>query len=189
LHSIREYARTELVRAASKISSSCDTYTGRRAIKFLGAQLCATARLYIRLLPGSVRYCTTTSYYFQKDVRGITLLLFFLHQLTIDYFNQLNMSTFGNNTADASGTSPASRYNLNLSHLFVVFVLFLYKLSANTNNFYATIILLILNNNIILLLDFEIKIYCKIPKHLTYLWVKLLVYVDQVCSLFDLLQD
>jgi hypothetical protein len=127
-----------------------------------------TARLYVRVLSAGVRYYITTSYYFQKDVRGTALLSFFLHQLMIDYFKQLNTSTVGNGTAGASGTGPASGYNLKLSHLFVVFVLFLYKLSANTNNIYAAIILLILNNNMIFLLDFRIKIYHKIPKLLTF---------------------
>jgi hypothetical protein len=37
----------------------------------------------------------------------------------------------------------------------------------NMNNLYATIILLILNNSMIFLLDFGIKIYHKMPKHLT----------------------
>jgi hypothetical protein len=74
------------------------------------------------------------------------------------------MSTVGNDIISASGTSPASKYNLMLSHLFVMF---LYKLSANTNNIYAAIILLIFNNSMIFLLDFRIKIYHKIPKLLT----------------------
>jgi hypothetical protein len=82
----------------------------------------------------------------------------------IDYFKQLNMLTVGNGTAGASGTGPASGYNLKLSRLFV---LFLYRLSANMNNLYAAIILLILNSSMIFLLDFGIKIYCKMPKHLT----------------------
>jgi hypothetical protein len=68
------------------------------------------------------------------------------------------MSTVGNGTAGASGTGRSSGYNLKLSRLFVVFVLFLYRLNVNTNKFYAAIILLILNNNMIFLLDFEIKI-------------------------------
>jgi hypothetical protein len=38
---------------------------------------------------------------------------------------------------------------------------------VNTNNLYDAIILLILNNSMIFLLDFEIKIYCKMPKPLT----------------------
>jgi hypothetical protein len=100
--------------------------------------------------------------YFQKDVRGTALLLFFLHQLTIDYFKQFNMSTVGNGSAGASGTGPDLGYNLKLSYLFLVFVLFLYRLSTNTNNLYAAILLLILNNSMIFLLDFGIKIYCKI---------------------------
>jgi hypothetical protein len=74
------------------------------------------------------------------------LLPFFLHQLTTDYFKQLNMSTVGNGTAGASGIDHTSGYNLTLSRLFIVFILFLYKLSANTNNHYTAIILLILNN-------------------------------------------
>jgi hypothetical protein len=96
---------------------------------------------------------------------------------------QLNMSTIGNGTAGASGTGPALGYNLTLSHLFIVFVLFLYGLNVNTsniydaiillilnnmNNIYAAIILLILNNNMIYLMDFGIKIYRKMPKILTY---------------------
>jgi hypothetical protein len=135
-------------------------------------QLCATARLYerllpggactpIRLLPGGVRSYKTTSYYFQKNVRGTALLPFFLYQLMIGYFKLLNMSTVGNGTAGASSTGPASEYNLLLSQLFVVFVLFLYRLSMNTNNLNATIILLILNNSMIYLMDLEIKIYKK----------------------------
>jgi hypothetical protein len=88
-----------------------------------------------------------------------------LDQLTIDYFKQLNMSTVGNDTVSAFSTGPASGYDLKLSHLFAVFVLFLYRLSVNTNNLYVVIILLILNNNIIFLLDFKIKIYHKMAKH------------------------
>jgi hypothetical protein len=84
----------------------------------------------------------------------------------IYYFKQFNMSTVGNGTAGASGTGPASRYNLKLSHLFIVFILFLYRLIMNTNNLYTTI-LLIINNSMIFLLDFEIKIYRKITKLVT----------------------
>jgi hypothetical protein len=133
-------------------------------IKFLGS---VTARLYVRLLSSGVCYCMTTSYYFQKDIRGTALLPFFLHQLTIDYFKQLNMLTAGNGTVGASSTSPALGYNLKLSRLFDVFVLFLYRLITNTNNLYAAIILLILNNSMIFLLDFGIKMYRKMPKLLT----------------------
>jgi hypothetical protein len=105
--------------------------------------------------------------YFQKDVHGTAMLPFFLHQLMIDYFKQLNMSTIGNGIAGASSIDHASGYNLKLSRLFVVFVLLLYRLNTNTNNLYTDIILLILNNSMIFLLDFGIKIYRKIPKHLT----------------------
>jgi hypothetical protein len=70
----------------------------------------------------------------------------------IDYFKQLNMLTIGNGTAGASGTGPASGYNLMLSRLFIMFVLFLYRLNVNTNNLYGVMILLILNNSMIFLL-------------------------------------
>jgi membrane protease YdiL (CAAX protease family) len=80
---------------------------------------------------------------------------------------KLNMSTVGNDTIGAFGTSPASGYNLSLSHLFAVLFLFLYRLCVNTNNLYATIILHILNNVMIYLMDFGIKICRKMPKLLT----------------------
>jgi hypothetical protein len=54
-----------------------------------------------------------------------------------------------------------------LSHLFVVFVLFLYRLNVNMNNLYTTIILLILNNNMVYLMDCGIKIYWKMSENLT----------------------
>jgi hypothetical protein len=111
--------------------------------------VCAT----VRLLPEGRSWDCTAS--------------IFLHQLTIDYFKQLNISTIENGTTDASGTDHASGYNLKLSRLFVVFVLFLYRLSANTNDLYAAILLLILNSSMIFLLDFGIKIYHKITKRLT----------------------
>jgi hypothetical protein len=81
------------------------------------------------------------------------------------------MSTVKNGTAGG----PASGYNLKLSRLFVVFVLFLYRLSVVSNNLYVVIILLILNNSMIFLLDFGIKMYRKMPKHLT-------VYPLQQCT-------
>jgi hypothetical protein len=68
------------------------------------------------------------------------------------------MSTVGNDTTGASGTGPASRYNLVLSHLFIVFFLFLYRLSANTSNPYAAIMLLIFTHGMIYFMIFGIKI-------------------------------
>jgi hypothetical protein len=109
------------------------------------------------LLPGGLRSCMTTFYYFSVDVHGTGWLSFFLHQPMFDYFKRLNMLTVGNGTVVASGTSPASWYNLMLSRLFVVFVLFLYRLSANLNNLYNALILLIVNNSMIYLMDFGIK--------------------------------
>jgi hypothetical protein len=140
-------ARTELMRAGLQNLVQLWHLHG----SFWGTQLCATARLYVRLFPSGVRYCTTTSYYFQKDVCGTALLPFFLHELTIDYLKQLNMSTVGDGTAGASGN------NLKLSRFFIVFVLFLNRLSTNMNNHYAAIILLILNNSMIFLLILELK--------------------------------
>jgi hypothetical protein len=164
--------RTRESRPPKPCPTAIPAQVGGRS-SFWRAQLYVTARLYVQLVPGGVRYYITTSYYFQKDIHGTALLLFFLHQLTIDYFKQLNMSTIENGTRGGSGTGPSSRYNLKLSRLFVVFVLFLYRLSVNTNNFYDAIILLILNNNMIFLLNFEIKIYHKMPKLLTPTGVKL----------------
>jgi hypothetical protein len=77
------------------------------------------------------------------------------------------MSTVGNGTTGAFGTGPASGYNLELYHLLVVFFLFLYRLSANTSNSYATIILLIFTHSMICFMIFGIKICRKIPKTLT----------------------
>jgi hypothetical protein len=77
------------------------------------------------------------------------------------------MSNVGNGIVGASGTSPASGYNLELFHLFVVFFLFLYGLSANINTHYDVIILLIFNNSMDCFMNFGIKIYRKMPKILT----------------------
>jgi hypothetical protein len=85
----------------------------------------------------------------------------------IDYFKLLNMPTIGNSTTGASGTGPASGYNLKLSHLLVVFFLFLYRLSMNTSNPYDAIMLLISTHSIICFMIFGIKICCKMPKSLT----------------------
>jgi hypothetical protein len=77
------------------------------------------------------------------------------------------MSTVGNGTTGASGTGPASGYNLVLSHLLVMFFLFLYRLSANTSNSYAAIMLLIFTHSMICFMMFGIKIYRKMSKTLT----------------------
>jgi hypothetical protein len=86
------------------------------------------------------------------------LISIFLHQLKIDYFKQLNMWTVGNSITSTFDIVPASGYNMELSYLFIVFFLFLYKLSVNTNNYYEDMILLIFNNIIICFMTFEIKI-------------------------------
>jgi hypothetical protein len=77
------------------------------------------------------------------------------------------MSTIGNGTTGASGTGPASGYNLVISHLFIVFFLFLYRLSANTSNSYAVTMLLIFTHSMICFMIFGIKICHKMPKSLT----------------------
>jgi hypothetical protein len=114
-------------------------------------------RAPVRLLPGGLHSCTTTFYYFPVDVHGTAVLPFFLHQLKIDCFEQLNMSTVGNGTIGACGTDPASGYNLGLLRL--------HRLSVNMNNLYEAIILV--NNIMICLMTFGIKIYHKMPKILT----------------------
>jgi hypothetical protein len=80
------------------------------------------------------------------------------------------MSTVGNGTTGASGTGPASGYNPVLSHLFIMFFLLLYRLSANTSNPYTAIMLLIFTHSMICFIIFEIKIYRKMPKTLTIDW-------------------
>jgi hypothetical protein len=79
------------------------------------------------------------------------------------------MSTVGNGTTGASGTGPASEYNLVLSHLFIVFFLFLYRLSVNTSNSYAAITLLIFTHSMICFMIFGIKICHKMAKTLTHI--------------------
>jgi hypothetical protein len=69
------------------------------------------------------------------------------------------MSTVGNGTTDASGTSPTSRYKLELLYLFIVFLVFAYRLSAGINNHYHVIILL--NNIMIFFMVFNYHKYLK----------------------------
>jgi uncharacterized membrane protein YjgN (DUF898 family) len=80
------------------------------------------------------------------------------------------MSTVRNGTTGASGTGPASGYNLVLSHLLIVFFLFLYGLSVNTSNPYITIMLFIFTHCMICFMIFGIKIYRKMHKTLTDTW-------------------
>jgi hypothetical protein len=77
------------------------------------------------------------------------------------------MSTVRNGTTGASGTDPASGYNPMLSHLFIVFFLFLYRLNANISNPYAAIMLLIFTHSMICFMIFGIKICHKMSKTLT----------------------
>jgi hypothetical protein len=80
------------------------------------------------------------------------------------------MSTVGNGTVGASSTGPTSGYNLELSHLLV---LFLYRLSANTSNLDDVIMLLIFTYSFMI---FGIKICRKMTKTLTRnLWLVALI--------------
>jgi hypothetical protein len=87
------------------------------------------------------------------------------------------MSTVRNGTTKASDTGTGSGYNLMLSHLFIVFFLFLYKLSANTSNSYTAIMLLIFTHSMICFMIFRIKICCKTRKTLTNIKIKLDKYL------------
>jgi Na+/melibiose symporter-like transporter len=77
------------------------------------------------------------------------------------------MSTVRNSTTGASGTGPASGYNVVIYHLFIMFFLFLYRLNVNTSNPYTVIILLIFTHSMICFMIFGIKICRKMPKNLT----------------------
>jgi hypothetical protein len=79
LHSLHESLRAQKSREqASETSSSCDTCTGRRAIKFLGS---ATLRDCSLVRATTSWWCKLLYYYFQKVIRGTILLPFFLHQI------------------------------------------------------------------------------------------------------------
>jgi hypothetical protein len=70
------------------------------------------------------------------------------------------MSTVGNGTAGAFDTGPASGYKHDFLRLFIVFLVFSYRLNMNINNHYDVIILF--NNIMIYFMGFEIKICLKI---------------------------
>jgi hypothetical protein len=143
---------------------------GRRS-SFWGVQLCATARLYERLLPGGASFHSTTSWwcallyhYFYNDVCGTALFPFFL--------NQIRLTNSSCSTCRLLKTAPPVPPALVLplgttwSSLiyFVVFFLFLYRLSANTSNPYAAIMLLIFTHSMICFMIFGIKICRKCLK-------------------------
>jgi hypothetical protein len=89
LHSLRESLahRTHESRPPKSRPAMTPAWVGGQ-LSFWGAQLCATARFYEWLLPGGVSFHSTTFWwcallyhYLQKDVHGMTLLPFFLHQI------------------------------------------------------------------------------------------------------------
>jgi hypothetical protein len=79
LHSLHESLSAQNSREqTSKTSSSYDTCTGRRAIKFLGS---ATLRDCSLIRMTTSWWCALMYHYFHKDVRGTALLPFFIHQI------------------------------------------------------------------------------------------------------------
>jgi hypothetical protein len=79
LHFLRESLRARNSREqASKISSSCDTCTGRQTIKLMGSP---TLRDCSLVRATTSWWCKLLYHYFQKAVRGTTLLPFFLYQI------------------------------------------------------------------------------------------------------------
>jgi hypothetical protein len=93
LHSLHESLRAQNLREqASKTSSSYDICTGRRAIKFLGS---ATLRDCSLVRSTTSWWCKLLYHYFQKSVRGMTLLPFFLHQIRSTTSNCLTCRLLG----------------------------------------------------------------------------------------------
>jgi hypothetical protein len=79
LHSLRESLCAHDSREqASETLSSCDTCMGRRAIKFLGSTFLRDCSL---VRTTTSWWCKLLYHYFKKDVRGTTLLSFFMHQI------------------------------------------------------------------------------------------------------------
>jgi hypothetical protein len=175
LHSLCESLRTQNSwEQASETSSSCDNCTSRLTIKFLGS---ATLRDCSLVRTTTSWWCELSFDYFLVVCASVPLLpegcswditAFILPASNyIDYFKLLSMSTVGNGTTGASGTGPASEYNLELSYLLIMFFLFSYKLNVNTSNPYDAIILLIFTHSMICFMIFGIKICHKMPKSLT----------------------
>jgi hypothetical protein len=131
-------------------------------------------RLYERLLTGGARFRSTTSWlcvllyhYFQKDIRRMSLLLFFLHQI--------RSITSICSTCRLLETTPPVPPTLVLplgttwnSLIYVMLFLFLYRLSVNTINPYTTIMMIIFTRIRICFMIFKIKIYRKMPKSYMY---------------------
>jgi hypothetical protein len=140
----------------SETSSSCDTCTGRRAIKFLGSTT----------LPDCSLVRTTTSWWCKLPFDYLLVVCASVPLLSegrswdgtasILFCIKLDRLLRAAQHVDCwerhhrnSGTGPASGYNLVLSHLFIVFFLFLYRLSANTINPYTVIMLTIFTYSMI----------------------------------------
>jgi hypothetical protein len=91
---------------------------------FWEAQLCVTAHLYERLLPGGASFRSTTSWwyvllyhYFQKDICGTTLLSFFLYQI--------RSTTLSCSTCRLLGTTPPEPPAL-VMHLDIIWCSLIY---------------------------------------------------------------
>ena len=160
-------ARTELARAGLR------NFVQLRHLHGWGGNQVFGKRTSARLLASvwtTSWWCATSYDYFLllSEGRSWDCTAFNLPASTkIDYFKQLNMSTVGNGTTGVSGTGPASGYNLNLLYLLVVFFLFLYRLSVNTNTLYDVTIFLMFSIFMIYFMIFGIKLYRKMPKFLT----------------------
>jgi hypothetical protein len=135
LHTLHEsMCAQNLWEQTSETWFSYDICTGRWAI-FLGAQLCVTARLYqqqllsgvhtliqllssgvcsVQLLPTTSRRtfvglrCFHSSCINKRSTNSSRSTYRLGHQLNINYFKQLNISTVGNGTAGASDTDLES---------------------------------------------------------------------------------
>jgi hypothetical protein len=127
--------------------------------------------LYERLLTGGARFRSTTSWwcvllyhYFQKDVRSMSLLPFFLHQI--------RSTTSIYSTCRLLGTTPPVPPTLVLplgtTWNSLIYVVFLYRLSVNTINPYTAIMMIIFTRIKICFMIFKIKIYHKMPKSYMY---------------------
>jgi hypothetical protein len=119
LYSLRESLRAQNSREqAFETSSSCDTCTGRRAIKFLGS---ATLRECSLVRATTSWWCRLLYHYFQKVVRGTTLLPFFLHQI--------RSTTSSCSTCRLLGTAPSEPSALVLP-LSITWCSFIYLLCS-----------------------------------------------------------
>jgi hypothetical protein len=136
---------------AFEISSNYDTCMGRRPIKFLKS---ATLRDCSLVQTTTYWWCALLCHYFQKNIHGTTLLLFFLHQIRSTTSTCSTCRLLGT----ASPVPPALVLPLGTILSSLIYLLCSFWLNVNTSNPYNIIILLIFTHNIICFIIFEIKI-------------------------------